>query len=172
MPTMQKRSSTPRTLPDSPGRVSEADPRSGDRAGRSPRDLKSLPDTDRTAAPETRRPPIVYVAGPYRSTAVNGILANIVAAREAACLVWSIGAVAICPHLNTAFMDGLLADADFLAGDLEILRRCDALYAMPAWRASEGATLEVDEAKRIGMRVLTDATDLRRWVSKRLRGEG
>lgn len=114
------------------------------------------------------RIPVVYIAGPYRSPSANGILLNIIAAREVATLVWSIGAAAICPHLNTALMDGVARDADFLAGDLEILRRCDALFAMPTWKRSEGAKGEVAEAKRLGLPVLFDEVELRRWIAKEL----
>jgi len=53
----------------------------------------------------------------------------------------------ICPHLNTAFM-GRGDDRQWLDGDLEILRRCDAIYMLNGWRDSAGALAELDEAHR------------------------
>jgi len=115
--------------------------------------------------------PVVYIAGPYRAPSANAILRNIMAAREVATLVWSVGGAALCPHLNTAFMDGVARDADFLAGDLELLRRCDAVFVLPNWHSSEGTKGEVSEAKRRELPIITDCVELRRWIASRLRGE-
>ena len=53
----------------------------------------------------------------------------------------------ICPHKNTALFDGTCSEETWLEGDLEMLRRCDALVRLPNWRASSGARREVKEAR-------------------------
>lgn len=100
---------------------------------------------------------LAYVAGPYRSEyGPNGIYENIHKARSVAVHLWHMGFAVICPHTNTAFMDGDMAHSDaakWLEGDLEILRRCDLVVAMPLWVTSHGAVGEVEEARRLGIPV-------------------
>ncbi len=86
---------------------------------------------------------VAYVSGPYRSQdGPNGILANIVAARAVAIELWRMGYAVICPHTNTALMDGAADDSVWLAGDLEILKRCDLIVMVPGWEESKGAISE------------------------------
>ena len=91
---------------------------------------------------------LLYIAGPYRGDSASKIDDNIHRAREVAKLVWEQGDCAICPHLNTAHMDGLVPDKQFLNGDLEILRRCDGIVMMENWNRSEGAKRELRVARR------------------------
>jgi hypothetical protein len=60
--------------------------------------------------------PVLFVSGPYRAKTLDGVLANILAAREVAKGVWQAGAIALCPHTNTALMDGVLPDSDWRGG--------------------------------------------------------
>src|SRR5512136_1308254 len=95
---------------------------------------------------EEARVKVTYVCGPYRRRR----LLNILRARSAALFVWQHGGVALCPHLNTAFFDGKMPDDVWLDGDLELLSRCDAIWAIPGWRESAGASAEVAAAERLG----------------------
>lgn len=97
---------------------------------------------------------LVYVAGPYRSPTPWGVERNIRAAMDAAAQVWAAGLAAVCPHANSAHMEGVTSDANFLAGTLEMLRRCDAVLVIEGWQNSEGARGEVKEACRLGLPVL------------------
>lgn len=102
-------------------------------------------------------PKILYIAGPYRPTGwwrlpilrTIKIAMNIWHARQAAKVVWKTGDIAICPHLNTAFFDGLVPDHRFLEGDLAIMRRCDGILILEGHEKSEGASIEVEEAQKI-----------------------
>lgn len=117
--------------------------------------------------------PTVYIAGPYRGPTASAIRRNIERAREAAELVWTMGAKAFCPHLNTAFMDGLVPDGVFLRADLEWLAHCDAVLAIRGWSASEGACQEIRVAKtELHIPVFTDELELRRWVESQIAGRG
>jgi len=75
---------------------------------------------------------------------LNEVYWNINGAREVAEAILRLcpGWFPIVPHMNTAFMDGLVDDQVFLEGDLEILRRCDGIYLMPFWKESKGAKAE------------------------------
>ncbi len=99
---------------------------------------------------------VVYVAGPYRSKSLDGVWQNVMHARMRACELWYQGYAVICPHTNSIFMDNdLSGDPEvFLAGDLEILGRCDAIYMLSTWEASVGATAELEYAKAHGLEVL------------------
>ncbi len=88
----------------------------------------------------------VYVAGAYRSSTEDGVFNNIVIARDTASKLWEAGYAAFCPHLNTAFMGGLVTDETFLEGDRLFLACCDVLMLLPGWRNSTGATAERDFA--------------------------
>lgn len=104
---------------------------------------------------------VVYIAGPFRSMNKGGrpnawgIHKNVVRAMETALLVWQNGGAALCPHANTMFYDGAngIVDEVWLDGDLELLRRCDAVLCTENWKLSTGATNEVLHALRAGMPV-------------------
>jgi hypothetical protein len=78
--------------------------------------------------------------------------------------VWRLGAVAICPHKNTAYYDGALTDDTIIAGDLELVRHSDAVYAIQGWKGSEGARLEVQLAKDLGIPVLEKIEEIEAWI--------
>ena len=86
---------------------------------------------------------IAYVAGRYRAKTPDGIFNNIMAAKEVAKELWKMGYSVICPHLNTAFFDGVVLDEQFLKADLEIVNRCDLIVVVDNWKDSEGAKVEV-----------------------------
>lgn len=109
---------------------------------------------------------VIYIAGPYRAATEWGVVRNIRAAEALAVEVWRLGAVAICPHKNSAMFGGVVSDDAILAGDLEILRRCDAVLVTDNWRDSAGARGEVHEAKRIGLPVFDSLTALGEWLDK------
>lgn len=97
---------------------------------------------------------VIYIAGRYRGPTAWAIEQNIRAAEEVAARVWAMGMVALCPHANSRHMDGLATDEFFLAGTLELMRRCDAVLLVPNWRDSAGARAEVAEADRLGIEVI------------------
>lgn len=97
---------------------------------------------------------LVYIAGPYRGPNTWAIEQNIRRAEDAAALVWKAGLAALCPHANSRHMDGVTSDDNFLAGTLEMMRRCDAVLVLEGWLKSSGSQSEVSEAMRLGKPVL------------------
>lgn len=96
---------------------------------------------------------VVYIAGPYRGPDAFAIAENIRRAERLALAVWRAGAVALCPHMNTAHFQGAAPDAVWLAGDLELLTRCDVVLMVPGWESSAGARAEKQFAEDRGMPV-------------------
>jgi len=106
---------------------------------------------------------VVYIAGPFRGDHAYAIRRNIRRAEAAALEVWSLGMVALCPHLNTANFQGVLPDQVWLGGDLELLRRCDAILLVSGWQESEGAKREEQEAEDRGIPVFVTVEALTSW---------
>ena len=94
---------------------------------------------------------IIYVAGRYRARTWLGKVWNIWKARRVAQRLWKEGWVVICPHLNTAMFD---EKYPYIAGDCEIVKRCDAIYMMKNWEKSEGAKIELATAKNSGIEII------------------
>lgn len=92
---------------------------------------------------EPRRMDLLYVAGPYRAPTERGLIENIRMAEAIAFQLWHMGFAVICPHLNTAHFGGEDDDSLWLDGDLEMIRRCDALVTVPVWEHSDGTQQEV-----------------------------
>jgi hypothetical protein len=112
-------------------------------------------------------PPLVYVAGPYRAPTAWGVECNIVAARQLGARIATLGGYPIIPHSNTSHFDGLAPDELWLAGTLELMRRCDAVVFGQGCLFSSGSRAEREEAERLKMPVfdLSEVdTELARWI--------
>ena len=107
---------------------------------------------------------VVYVAGPFRGPNAWEIEQNIRRAEELSLAVWRMGAAALCPHTNTRFFQGAADDAVWLDGDLELLRRCDAILMTPDWERSSGARAEEAFAREHGVTVFYGLMELREWL--------
>lgn len=109
---------------------------------------------------------VVYVAGPYRDPSAWEREQNVRRAEALALEVWRTGkAVAICPHTLARFYEGAAPDSVWLEGDMELLRRSDAILMTDDWRRSSGAYAEHKWALQRPMPVLYSLTDLRRWLT-------
>jgi len=117
---------------------------------------------------------VIYIAGPYTGTTHDHnsfaeIHANIMHARANAIDVMRLGGcIALTPHLNAFHMElDFCGDQDFwYNADLELLRRCDAVFLVPGWEKSKGANLEKDFAEKNRIPVFTDLEHLRIWLEQ------
>jgi len=114
---------------------------------------------------------IVYVAGPFRGLTAWDIEQNVRRAEALGLMVACAGAMPLIPHANTRFFQGQCSDDFWLAGTLEMLRRCDAMVTTEGWERSSGARAEVEEMKRLGRPVFHDSevnafADLTAWIKK------
>jgi hypothetical protein len=97
---------------------------------------------------------VIYVAGPFRADTPWEQEQNVRVAEEYALKLWKMGAAVICPHAMTRFYQDSLPDDTFLAGDFEILRRCDAIFLLPYWQNSTGTLQELQVADQANVRKL------------------
>jgi hypothetical protein len=115
---------------------------------------------------------VIYIAGPFRALSnycpgqqdAWGIQQNVMRAMELALIVWRLGAVALCPHANTMFFQCSAPDDVWLKGDLELLKRCDAVLMTPDYQKSSGARKEKEYAESIGIPVFEDWRKLEEWL--------
>ncbi len=111
-------------------------------------------------AQEGPRKKVIYVAGAYSSEDSATVWNNIMDAREAGILIWSLGAVAIVPHLNTMFYPSEIPYMEYMRGDFEIIRRCDAIYMLHNYEFSTGALAEKSFAVSLELPVLYCEADV------------
>jgi len=113
---------------------------------------------------------LVYVAGPYRAETVNGVFDNIAAARAVAVELWQAGFTPVVPHLNSAFMGGVVGDQVILDGDLEILEaisRADGVALFIAgWSYSRGCQIEYEFCQTSAISIFEDVADLIAWANE------
>ncbi|GAF97684.1 unnamed protein product [marine sediment metagenome] len=108
---------------------------------------------------------VVYVAGAYRAETEWGVVQNIRHAEAVALDIWKLGAMAICPHKNTAHFGGTLPDEVWLQGDLELVRRSDAVCCVAGWDESRGARGEVALARQLSIPVFFSTQEVQAWLS-------
>jgi len=120
---------------------------------------------------QRRRTKLIYTAGPYRSKdGIRGVVENIRAAESWMAMIWEAGASVICPHKNTALLDGIsgMKAEDWLDGDFVQVERCDAVFLLPGWEDSEGTRQEIEVAKAAGVRIFDwrNYQELLDWINE------
>ena len=97
---------------------------------------------------------VIYIAGKYSGSCDNEVFENIIVARTAARRLWSKGWAVICPHTNSMFMDWDDDGNIFIEGDLEFIRRVDAIYMLSNYKDSPGALKELELAESLGLEII------------------
>lgn len=115
--------------------------------------------------------PLVYIAGPFRGKLPWHVTQNVNAAEKVAgdllllCEERGVRCMPVIPHTMTKNFDGMLDDAFWLDGTLELMRRCDAsLFALPR-ENSVGTRGEWDFAERIGQPAFESVKDVVEWAT-------
>lgn len=109
---------------------------------------------------------LLYLAGPYSAPTPEGVAANVAAAvAEAKKIATRFpGIFPVVPHTFSGGGDWGQSYEFWLAGTMEVMRRCDAVLMLSGWGHSKGAQEELREAERLGKPVLLDWNDLGRWA--------
>lgn len=100
---------------------------------------------------------MIYLAGPIRPKDGKTMEQNLASAKEIALVLWKKGYAVICPHSNTdlpiSLADKECEEKVWLNGDLEMIRRCDAVVVMPDWEGSKGTEGEINFAEMLDIPV-------------------
>lgn len=87
----------------------------------------------------------IYISGP-----ISGTPDYEERFAEAASAIKADGHTYVNPAMLARYLPDLTYE-EYLAYDLEELRRCDAIYMMPGWVRSRGCKVEREEAIRNGL---------------------
>lgn len=98
---------------------------------------------------------LVYVAGPYSASGERTVEDNVKAAREVARVVATAHPLLfpVVPHQLGAGVKDVGDYACWIAGTLELMRRCDVVVLVAGWEGSRGARAEVAAAQDLGIPV-------------------
>jgi len=107
----------------------------------------------------------VYVAGAYSSDNVIGVLNNMREGMRWATKVFLAGHAPFCPwldyHYTLMLREGEnLTVPDYYAYSMAWLRVADVVFVTPGWEASHGTKKEIEEAERLGIRVVYRMEDI------------
>lgn len=97
---------------------------------------------------------VAYIAGKYSADTIYGVVKNIREAERVAIKFWHAGYAVICPHTNTALMDGAIDYEQVMAGDFELVRRSDVVVMLSNWKDSPGAQREHALAEELGKKIV------------------
>lgn len=109
---------------------------------------------------------VVYIAGPYSASNTWAIEQNIRVAEVAGLAVLRLGAMPLVPHTMTRFYYGAIPEATVVEGDLELLRRADAVLFVGDWEHSKGSMGEWEEARRLNIPRFTSLEQLSGWLHR------
>ena len=107
---------------------------------------------------------VVYIAGPFTGKTAWDVEQNVRRAEILALEVARLGAMPLCPHTNTRFFYGQCDEEFWYAGTMELLCRCDAVFMVPGWEHSKGATTERACAIELGIPVFHGVHGLSNWL--------
>lgn len=116
-----------------------------------------------SATPDIVRPMLIYVAGAYTAPTIEDIERNIRWACNVGRQLMHLGHHPLVPHSMYAFWDRIdprLTYEHFIAADLHLLSRCDALCMVPNWESSPGSCGEYTEALSLGLRIYLSTEDV------------
>jgi nucleoside 2-deoxyribosyltransferase len=106
----------------------------------------------------------VYVAGPYSSDNVLGVLSNIRKGINKSYVLLQQGFAPFSPWLDYHFVledyTNDLTVQDFYEYSMEWLRVSDAVLVQGNWQSSKGTIAEIKEAETLGIPVFHDLTKL------------
>ena len=110
---------------------------------------------------------IVFISGPFRADTPWKVEQNIRKAEEYSLSIMKLAPNEVfcyCSHTNTRLFDKELPDSLLLSGNIEMLKRCDALYVLPGYETSTGTEAEIAFARQVGKPVFFHTSALFRWI--------
>ena len=111
---------------------------------------------------------LIYLAGKLSGKTIWEREKNIREAEEAALRIMKKLDVAVfCPHTQTRFYGDEMEWQEWIDRDLEVLKRCDAIYFVgDYWRDSKGAMAEYQFALRQEIPIFESYDMLKYWLTE------
>lgn len=93
---------------------------------------------------------LIYLAHPYGGSVENGI--------EAVLLEYRMMSKHHGKHIFNAvryfsYFAGFLPESEIMRNCLDMVSRCDELWAAPGWENSPGCRAEIEEATKLGIKI-------------------
>jgi hypothetical protein len=103
---------------------------------------------------------LVFIAGPYSG---GDVAQNVKAAMDMADRLWAAGAAVFVPHLyHFQHLVHPRPEYDWKANDIEILKRCDAVFRLKGY--SQGADAEIELAESLGLPIFLTWAEILEWL--------
>ena len=109
-------------------------------------------------------PKLIFCACKYTEIHTYLIQRNIHEATYWSQEVALLGAAPLCPALIGCNFEGIQSYTWWSDAYINLLRRCDAVFMVPGFERSNGATKEETEALALGMPVFYNLEDLKEWL--------
>lgn len=110
------------------------------------------------------RRPLVYLSGPISAKTMWAVAEHVHVAERAFVACCEADIASICVHSMGRNCGDALDHAGWMAHDLEILQRCDAVLMVGEWQQSVGARMELWLASRLQIPVFFDVEALKQWA--------
>ncbi len=107
---------------------------------------------------------VVFISGPFTGPTPWDTHKNVLTAEAYAAEIAAAGAMPFCPHLNSKNPVGVQDWGFWMAGCLEVLERCDAVFFLPGYRRSRGAMLEFGCATSLGKPMFFGLEAIAEWI--------
>lgn len=136
----------------------------------SPDDIECVGrDDDAMRTEGVRRPPLIYIAGPFSAPDRSGVERNIGRAEAWALRVAELGGMPVCSHTNTSHPDfeSVQQYPFWIAGTMALLEVCDAILLISGWEESRGAKGEAVRAHELMMPAFIGTgglEELKKWI--------
>lgn len=121
----------------------------------------------------TRRNIVVYLSGKLSDP--NPVLQerNISCARVMSAILWNLGFTVVCPHINAPgnVIGCNCSYDDYLAGDIQLMLRCNCVFMMPCWKSSKGAVVEHQTAINRRLPIFYDTKALLKYADDVIGGK-
>lgn len=88
---------------------------------------------------------VVYVSGPFCGNFIQKKI-NIYRAKKLCRYLYKNKIMIYSPHLNSGWFGQMRTNPFILLSNIEILRRCDAIFCMDGWKDSQETKQELREA--------------------------
>ena len=119
---------------------------------------------------DNQKPILIFISGPFRGDHAWAVELNVRRAEHAMIDILRLGAeldvslMPVCVHTMFRHFHGAIPLAPILAGDIELMTRCEVVFMLDQWANSLGASDEYLCARSMKKEIVGDIDELRQYV--------